>query len=102
MKRKPPYKPLVHNEGIFTEDPKIVEVHGPALDYKDKEALIFPDKVKNNAKWGLTLSSQGFFKKENGREIDVYDDIRSKYFNSDARGIGTISTFVKNTKRAVS
>jgi hypothetical protein len=48
MKRKPPYKPLVHNEGIFTLDPKIIELHGPSMDYKDREALIFPDKVKNN------------------------------------------------------
>lgn len=73
------------------------------MDYKDREALIFPDKVKNNQKWELTLTSKnGFFKKESGREIDVYDDIRSKYFNSDARGLGTISSFEKNTKRAVS
>ena len=28
MKRKPPYKPLVHNEGVFTEPHKIVELHG--------------------------------------------------------------------------
>jgi hypothetical protein len=48
MKRKPPYKPLVHNEGIFTIDPEIIELHGPSMDYKEREALIFPDKVKNN------------------------------------------------------
>lgn len=49
MTRKPPYMPLVHSEGIFTNNPKIVEIHGTALDYKEREALIMPDRIKNHS-----------------------------------------------------
>jgi len=103
MTRKPPYKPLVHNAGIFTDNSKIIEVHGPAMDFKDREALIFPSKVSNYDKsWNLTQSDCNFFKKEQGREIDIYDELRMKYYHSNRRGLGTVSTFMKQSDRALS
>ena len=103
MTRKPPYKPLVHQQGIFTQTHEIIEQHGKAMDFKDREALIQPDKVYDNTKrWTLTKSEGQFFKVEPRREIDEYDIFREKYFKSTARGIGTMNSFVRNTMRAVS
>ena len=65
------------------------------MDYKDREALIFPDRIKDNSKtWKLTQSECNFFKKEPGREIDEYDPVRSIYFLSTKKGLGTLNSFV--------
>lgn len=102
MSRKPPYKPLVHNDGAFTLPFKIIEHHGPMMDFKDREALIFPDKVRDNTRWNLSLLQSNYFKKEPGREIDEYDDLKTKYFQSNCRGLGSIKTFITRTERAFS
>lgn len=102
MERKPPYKPLVHNEGVFAKTPTVIEVHGPMIDYKYREALIFPDRVRDNTKWNLSLVSTDMFKKEAGREIDQFDELKTKYFKSNTRGMGTVKSFVTKTQRAVS
>lgn len=81
----------------------MVEVHGKALDYKEREALFSPDRVSDKSNtWLVASSVGGLFKKEPKREIDEYDIYRDKYYKSDARGIGSINSFVKNTVRAVS
>lgn len=73
------------------------------MDFKDREALIFPNRIKDNSrKWTLTKSNRELFKAEPRREIDEYDVFREKYFKSTARGIGTMNSFVKNTMRAIS
>jgi hypothetical protein len=103
MTRKPAYKPLVHNEGVFTATFKITEVHGKAMDGRDREALIFPDKVKDHSKkWQFQRSEADYLKKEAGREIDKFDDIKSKYFISTGRGLGTVANFVRTVQRAQS
>ncbi len=69
MTRKAPFKPLVHGEGVFTDTPKIIEVHGKAMDFRDREALIFPDRIKEKGiKWTLNPTEGAFLQKMPGRE----------------------------------
>ena len=52
--------------------------------------------------WKLQRSELGYLKKEAGREIDKTDDIKSKYFLSPGRGLGTVTNFMNTVKRAYS
>ena len=81
MVRKDPYKPLVHVDGFLTPEKSTVEVHGRNLDHRDKQALIFPDKVKDyTQKWAMQTLNPGQFKVEAGREIDQFDIDKQDYF----------------------
>lgn len=51
-----------------------VEIHGKAMDGRDREALIFPDRVKNNLKlWGYQSIHGDLFNKDARRESDKFD-----------------------------
>ena len=52
MTKKPAFKPLVHAAGHLTKPQEIVEIHDKARDYREREALIFPDRIKDKThKW---------------------------------------------------
>lgn len=50
----------------------------------------------------MSLITTDYFHKEAGREIDEFDDLKTKYFNSSKRGMGTLKSFVTKTERAIS
>jgi hypothetical protein len=54
MVRKSPFKPLVHQDGYISPMKERIEIHGQNMDHRDKEALIFPSKIKDRTvKWGI-------------------------------------------------
>ena len=64
------------------------------MDGRDKEALLFPQRIKDNTrKWELTKHDLKYFAIPVGREIDQFDELRQKYYSSTKRGGGTFKTF---------
>jgi hypothetical protein len=92
MKKKDPF--AIRKIEVKDEYP----VHEPARDYREREALIFPDKVKNNAKkWNYQGHKKGYFSMAAGREVDQFDEEKVKFFNQPTRPLG--STTVAITKK---
>ena len=50
MTRKPPFKSLTHAEGFINRPQTVVPIHQEYMDGREKEALIFPPKIKDNTK----------------------------------------------------
>ena len=46
MKKKEPFLPCVKLRGFFEREQALVPLHGPNMDHRVREALIFPDRVK--------------------------------------------------------
>ncbi|CAI2379442.1 unnamed protein product [Moneuplotes crassus] len=87
MERKDPFKNAVRWKGYFQ---KQVEIHEPARDYREREALIFPDKVKEHHRDVFRKSDPtGYFTKMVGREVDKYDQDKQKYFEKPSRPDGS-------------
>ena len=54
MKKKEPFLPSLKLRGYFENAQALVPIHGPNMDYRDREALIFPDRIKERSrKWKL-------------------------------------------------
>jgi len=95
MKKKDPFLNTVKKKGFFQKETDIVPVHEPARDYREREALIFPDKVKNNSKkWEYQGHRLDYFNKMAGREIDEFDDEKVKFFNEPTRTLGATKVTV--------
>ena len=59
----------------------------PFLSHREKEALMFPDKVKEKKKFNLVDTKQtGYISKPVGQEFDTYDQTMLKYIMSRERG----------------
>ena len=97
MKKKPAFKNAVHKQGYFQKETEFTEVHEPARDFREREALIFPDRVKDNTK---TWKYQGHKNSElmtmPGREVDVFDEDKVKFFETPSRTIGSTQVIKKN------
>lgn len=48
MTKKQPFFPKVFAKGELTMKKDIIEIHEKARDYREREALIFPNRVKDN------------------------------------------------------
>ena len=82
MKKKPPFIQKVQTIGYFVQPKDDVEIHGKALDGRDREALIFPNRVKDKTvKWTYQKTNGNYFSKLYGREIDKYDLELQNYYN---------------------
>ena len=81
MKKKEPFLPSLKLRGYFENAQALVPIHGPNMDYRDREALIFPDRIKERSrKWKLQPSASRFFTKPAGREVDVFDASKLRYY----------------------
>ena len=95
FKKKPPFMNAVKKKGYFK---KQVELHEPARDHREKEALIFPDRIKDNTKtWKYQGHKKDVIMTMPGREIDTFDEEKVKFFQKPARLDGATKTTV--TKR---
>ena len=102
MKRKDPFMNAVKKKGYFQ---KQVEIHEPARDFRETEALIFPDKVKEfNRTTFQKTDPDKYFSKMPGREIDKYDEEKQKFFEKPSRPLGstTCVVSVKNPDGTIS
>lgn len=97
MKKKAPFKAAVKKIGFFNKETDTIEIHEPARDYREKEALLFPDRIKDNTKkWEYQGHTSGYISKMPGREIDVYDDDKVKFFQTPSRTIGATQVIKNN------
>mmetsp|Transcript_24927 Transcript_24927/g.28621 ORF Transcript_24927/g.28621 Transcript_24927/m.28621 type:complete len:116 (+) Transcript_24927:156-503(+) len=95
MKKKDPFWNSVKTIGFFEKETKAVQIHEPARDYREREALIFPDKIKNHTKkWDYQGHRTDYFQKMVGREIDQTDPEKLKFFEEPTRTIGTTKVTV--------
>jgi len=86
MKRKDPFLNAVKKTGYFKEQ---VPVHEPARDFREREALLFPDKVKEyNRTTFQKTDPDKYFTKMAGREVDKYDEEKQKFFQKPSRPLG--------------
>jgi hypothetical protein len=98
MKKKDPFMNAVQTIGYFQKETEAVQKHEPARDYREREALIFPDRIKNHTKkWEYQGHRSDYLKKMPGREIDQFDQDKVKFFNQPARPLG--STLVTVSKK---
>ena len=98
MKKKAPFVNASKTKmDLFQDENDLVEVGEPARDYRVREALIFPDKVKNHTKqWKYQGHKTDVLLAMAGREIDKFDDERVKFFNTPSRTIGSTQVVKKN------
>jgi len=97
MKKKDPFLNAVKKIGYFQKEQEIVEIHDKARDYREREALIFPDKVKNNTKkWKYQGHRRDYLMKMPGREVDEFDQEKVKFFETPTRTIGSTQIIKKN------
>ena len=78
MKKKPVFVQKVKTIGYFTQPEVIVELHGKALDGRERESLIFPNRITDKTvrgpkDWKYQESHPDYFSKLVGREIDKFD-----------------------------
>lgn len=75
-----------------------VELHGKALDGREREALIFPNRIKDKTvKTNYVKTFGGYFSKLYGREIDQFDPELQSYYNKPDRPLGQTTKEVIET-----
>ena len=90
MKKKDPFWNSVKTIGYFEKETKAVQIHEPARDYREREALIFPNKVKDNTKqWKYQGHKKDYMQRMVGRETDKIDPDKLKFFECPTRTIGS-------------
>ena len=90
MSKKQPFFPTLYTRGFLqTENLTSFDNGLPYLDGRDKESLLFPNKVKDYSKtFGLQKTCDGnFFTKPIGQEIDRYDEVMVKFMKTQDRGL---------------
>ena len=93
MGRKPAFKGLIHSGEMFHETGKLIPDHGKALDGRDREALIAPNRAfEKDHQWYVAKGVPQIFSNRAGREIDVVDPTREEYFKYSRAG-STLETF---------
>lgn len=90
MAKKTPFFPTLDTRGMLqTEYVKDIQNKLPYIEGRTKEALMFPDKVKDNTKlFGLQKTCDGsYFTQPVGQETDLYDEVLLKYMRTQERGV---------------
>jgi len=87
MKKKVAFLPSVHQKGFLQDGVKNLDDGVAYMSHREKEALMFPDKVKEKKKFNLVDTKMtGYIGKPVGQEMDTYDQTMLKYIKSRERG----------------
>ena len=94
MKKKEPFKNNIKAKNAEFSD--LTEIHGPALDGRDRASLLFPDRVKDKTvKWDYQKTHAGYLGEVVGQEADKFDEKKQKFYNNPDRPLGRTFKTVK-------
>ena len=90
MSKKVAFLPSLHQKGVLEDGTqKFLEKDNKFMDHREREALIFPNKIKEREKKFGLVSTQnlGSLGKMVGQETDTYDDVMLWYMRKQERGL---------------
>ena len=90
MSKKTPFFPTLDARGFLQVEPVTSNDNGQKyIDGRDRQALMFPDKVKDNSKtFALQKTCDGsYFTTPVAQQFDKYDLVLQKYMRNPERGI---------------
>lgn len=85
MSKTKPFFPTLNTKGFLEQEPMTsFDKEQPYMPGRDKEALLFPQRVKD---WSKTFQLQktcdgSYFSKPVGQEFDKFDDVMVKYMRT--------------------
>jgi len=85
MSKKVPFLPSLHQKGTLEQGKtKFLDADVKFLDHRQREALIFPNKVsEKEKKFNLVDTAKiGYIGKMVGQETDTYDEVMMKYMRN--------------------